>query len=240
MAPRVSKRPAGILPCNPELGRPPKKRPATAGGGADYSEHYPPTGAKALVFDCDGTLVDTMPAHFQAWMLTAAKYGLDFNREKLARFAGRAEQDIMAELFDEAGLQHSKIDAALGHKKKVYQDIIRKHPPRPIPPVLAIVCEGVRRGLPMAVVSGSCHEDVVAALEYAEVLEHFSVILGREDYCNGKPDPEPYLLAAAQLGLPPRFCVGYEDAEVAGIASIKAAGYMKAEMVKSFADYPTF
>lgn len=73
----------------------------------------------------------------------------------------------------------------------------------------------------MAVVSGSFREDVMHALEGANVKQFFSVILGREDYNNGKPDPEPYLLAAERLGIAPQLCVGYKDAQNAGLASIR-------------------
>lgn len=210
----------------------------SAAGQPDYSAHFPPQEAKALVFDCDGTIVDTMPNHFLAWMETAKAYGFHFDKIKFAQGAGRAEVDQMVDLYKEQGLTPIDFDVACEHKGNAYRALCREKPPPGIASVLAIIKEGQSRGLPMAVVSGSFREDVLLALESAGVKGCFQVILGREDYTKGKPDPEPYLLGASRLGVEPASCVGYEDAEVAGIASIRAAGYLKAEMVKDFKDYP--
>jgi len=206
----------------------------------DYSDHFPPVDAKALVFDCDGTIVDTMPNHFDAFMQTATEYGFKFTKELFLTEAGRGETDIIRDIFKGQGLAPIDFQAAVDYKKEAFKELCRVQPPSAIPPVMALIQEGKRRGLPMAVVSGSAKEMVIEALEAAGVKDDFEVIIGRQDYEKAKPDPEPYLLGAKMLGVEPKDCVGYEDAENAGIASILAAGYLKAEFVKDFKDYPLF
>lgn len=205
-----------------------------------YSCYFPPATAKALVFDCDGTLVDTMPNHFVAWMATSAEFGFHFDDQLFLAGAGRSEIDQMVDICCDQGLEPIDFEAAVQFKMKRFEAECDACPPKAIKPVHAIVIEGHRRELPMAVVSGSARADVLRALKGAGLEEYFSVILGREDYLKGKPDPEPFLSASALLGVEPSCCVGYEDARQAGMASIEAAGYFRAEMVRDYTDYPLF
>mmetsp|Transcript_842 Transcript_842/g.1322 ORF Transcript_842/g.1322 Transcript_842/m.1322 type:complete len:182 (-) Transcript_842:53-598(-) len=179
-----------------------------------------------------------MPTHLTAWIRTGTEYGFEFNKELLLKGAGRAEDEQLIEIFKNQGLEPIDFKKVVDRKFQIFKELCAKEHPPAIKAVIAVINEGKRRGLPMAVVSGSVREMVVGALEAVGVKDNFAIILGREDYNKGKPDPEPFLLAAEKLGVAPEDCVGYEDAENAGMASIKAAGYLKAEFVKDFLDYP--
>jgi HAD superfamily hydrolase (TIGR01509 family) len=173
----------------------------------------------AYLFDCDGTIADSMPVHFRAWTQATREHGGDFPEELFFAWAGMPIDVTVAKLNETLGYA-MPVAATVRRKEELYYTLIPEI--RPIASVVAHVTAQWGR-LPMAVVSGSPRASVERTLGSLGLLEKFAVVIGAEDYTRGKPAPEPFLLAAARLGVEPARCLVFEDAD-AGIQSAEAAG----------------
>jgi len=203
----------------------------------DYVHLYPPFSAAALVFDLDGTLVNNMPTLWKAWVATAGEFGFTFTKEDLLAGSSKPVEQWVVELCQAQGVERVDPEGAARFHEAIYRQSVQLSVPKPIQPVLAVVKEGARRGLPMAIVSDSLEEDVRAVLAANQLEGYFKAIVAREHFRQPKPHPEAYQLAARKLNVSPHLIVGYEDAP-AGMASLKSAGYMKTELVTEFVNYP--
>lgn len=175
---------------------------------------------KAYLFDCDGTVADSMPLHYIAWKRALAEYGCnDFTEQIFYAFGGMPVGAIVERLNQRDGLS-IPIDAFAQRKEGLYYGLI--HQLQPVPEVLEQI--HLRHGnIPLAVVSGSTRESVVASLDALGLLGLFDTLVCAGDYRHGKPDPEPFLLAAKRLGVAARECLVFEDADI-GIRAATAAG----------------
>ena len=183
-----------------------------------------------LIFDCDGTLADTMPLHYRAWRTTLDRAGYPtlFPESQFYAWAGVPAYEIFERLSQEHGVTLSL--AELTHEKEMtYQRLIPEL--TPIGPVVAEVWRfhGV---CPMGVVSGGMRELVEETLDILGIRACFDVVIGSGDVARGKPEPDGMLLAAKALGVEPRTCVVYEDA-AAGIEAARRAG-MRAVDITQF------
>ncbi|KAG1678058.1 hypothetical protein FOA52_000854 [Chlamydomonas sp. UWO 241] len=204
-----------------------------------------PSAAQGLVFDCDGTLVDSMELHFTAWHATCQlpQYGLTITRKLMGDHAG-VPIDRLFELVQElsevlSGQSAGEVDREefFAVLKDMYKTVHK--PATLIEPVMDIVRAAQARALPMAVCSGGTAWHVDQALTETGIKELFGAIVTSADVSKGKPNPEGFLLAAKKIGVPPELCVGYEDAKL-GLEAIEAAGFMKAVDVTVFPGYPLF
>ncbi|MEW5309156.1 MAG: hypothetical protein WDW38_001062 [Sanguina aurantia] len=194
-----------------------------------------PEGAKGLVFDCDGTLLDSMQTHFEAWRHTCRHFGIKLSAQTMVALAGKPVNEILDLI---SGTNNVSIDrqAFFDMKSQYYLDHAKEV--AVIESVVAIAREGAARGLPMAVASGGCREHVMEGLTSTGLLGLFAAVVCAEDVQRGKPAPDCFLLAASMIGVAPEVCVGYEDA-VLGMESIVAAGFMAAiDVTKALPDYP--
>jgi HAD superfamily hydrolase (TIGR01509 family) len=174
----------------------------------------------AFLFDCDGTIVDSMPLHYIAWTQALREHGCtDFTEELFYAMGGMPVADVVAELNRRDCLTMRLAEFA-HRKEELYYDLI--HQLQPVPEVLEVI-HAEHGKIPFAVVSGSTHESVVKSLEALDILDLFDTLVCAGDYARGKPDPEPFLLAASRLGVDPAECLVFEDAEV-GIQAATAAG----------------
>lgn len=173
----------------------------------------------ALVFDCDGTLVDTMPTHYIAWRNTLGQLGIDFPEDRFYSLGGVPATKIVAMLADEAGLS---IDAvAIAHEKELeYARCLTAADP--VHAVLDIASQ-YRGRKPLAVATGSPRWVADHALDLIGVGDWFDAIVTCEDVEHPKPAPDTYLEAAKRLNLNPADCLAFEDADP-GLASARAAG----------------
>jgi HAD superfamily hydrolase (TIGR01509 family) len=178
-----------------------------------------PERIKGLIFDCDGTIVDTMPVHYLAWCKALARHGLALPEERFYSFAGATSPSIVKKLAEEQGVACDP--AAVAHEKEdLYEASLRDL--EPIHNVVAIARrEKGRRKL--AVASGGRREAVRTSLEVIDVDHLFEIIVGMEDVKVGKPSPELFLMAAGLIGVPPEACLVYEDGDL-GIEAAKRAG----------------
>ncbi|MBM3845973.1 MAG: HAD family phosphatase [Verrucomicrobia bacterium] len=174
---------------------------------------------QGIVFDCDGTLADTMPIHWRAWEWTARKYDLRFTEERFYALGGVPAPDIVALLAKEQGL---KLDAvAIGHEKE--EEYLRRlQTVEPIPEVVNVAWEH-RGRIPMAVASGGTLPIIDMVLRRLGIRELFQAVVTSEQVTRQKPAPDIYLEAARRIGISPQHCRGYEDTDL-GIEAVRAAG----------------
>lgn len=191
--------------------------------------------AGGVIFDNDGTMVDSMPVHFAAYQEAVAKYGLRFPKPLFYAWAGAPASVIVATLKQEQGMPDVEVDALLAAKDEALTKLIQTV--RPIEPVVTLLRYAKMKGIPVALASGGEKKDVVASLVASGVdVASFDAFVTREDVKNGKPNPETFLLAAQRIGVDPSKCVGFEDGEK-GLQALRNAA-MVALDVRTFEGYP--
>lgn len=178
-----------------------------------------PPGTLGLVFDCDGTLVDSMPLHTRLWDECLASYGVRLPVGFIDLHAGKPTEVIVAIINRE---QSASIDPVEFLHLKEGRFRARLGEVGPIEPVVA-TARRYRGGLPMAVVSGGCRENVIESLKAIGALEWFDAILTADDPIAPKPAPDLFLAAAERLGVAAGRCHAFEDAD-AGIEAATGAG----------------
>jgi beta-phosphoglucomutase-like phosphatase (HAD superfamily) len=174
---------------------------------------------KGLIFDCDGTLADTMPLHWRAWQAIAARHKLHFPQDRFYALGGVPSRDILKMLGKEQGILLDPI-AVAREKEAEYLPLIAQV--EPINAVVGVARENYGK-VPMAVASGGTREIIGQVLERVGIRSLFDVIVTSEDIVNQKPAPDIFLEAARRIGVPPRFCRAYEDTDL-GLQAIRAAG----------------
>lgn len=173
----------------------------------------------ALIFDCDGTLADTMPAHYRAWVEILGPYGIAFPEERFYAMGGMPTGKILERLFGEVG----KVpDVELLTRRKEAAFVQKIAEVRPIEKVVAVARQG-RGVVPMAVASGGHRHMVEMTLRHIGIVEWFPVIVGAEDTVKHKPEPDVFLEAARRLHVEPGACTVYEDTDL-GIEAARRAG----------------
>ena len=178
-----------------------------------------PHSIKALIFDCDGTLVDTMPAHYVAWCEALKPHGLTLTNERFYALAGVPTVTIVELLAREQGIECNAIAIAT-EKDQRYLEVDIECPP--IEPVVEIARrEYGRRKL--AVASGNRSDIVRATLRGAEIEDLFEVVVGADHVARGKPAPDLFLHAAQLVSVKPFACLVFEDADL-GLEAGRAAG----------------
>ncbi|WP_370516987.1 HAD family hydrolase [Micromonospora sp. HM134] len=179
----------------------------------------PPGDFRAYLFDCDGTIVDSMPVHHLAWRAALDEWGCDLPEDLFYAWGGRPVADIVVDLNARHGLA-MPVDVVARRREDAYQSFLPQL--TAVPGVLAHI-ERAHRQVPFAVVSGSTRESVTASLTALDLLDRFDVLVCAEDYARAKPNPECYLLAARLLDVPPERCLVFEDTDL-GVAAATAAG----------------
>jgi beta-phosphoglucomutase family hydrolase len=179
-----------------------------------------PAGSfNAYLFDCDGTIVDSMPLHYVAWKKALREWNCEFREELFYAWGGRPTAEIIATLNQSQGLSMPVEDVA-SRKEEFYFKMLPEL--KAVPEVLEHI-EAQRGRIPFAVVSGSARDSVTASLETLKLLDRFETLVCAGEYKKSKPDPEAFLLAATKLGVPPKNCLVFEDTEM-GIQAATAAG----------------
>ena len=174
---------------------------------------------RGLIFDCDGTLVDSMPLHWRAWDTVCQRHGIEFSEERHYAMGGIPSRKILAMLKEEQGLDFDPLEVSR-EKEAAYLPLMPEV--GLIEPVVAIAREH-RGRIPMAVATGGRTQFIRPLLERLEIADWFSVLVTSDDVANPKPAPDTYLKAAALLGVPAEECRAFEDTDL-GMDSIRAAG----------------
>ena len=177
------------------------------------------TAPRGIIFDCDGTLADTMPLHWQAWQIIASRHGFHFPEDRFYSLGGVPSRDILKLLSQEQGLGLDPA-AVAREKEGEYLPLIAQ-----VEPINTVV--GVARAhfgrIPMAVASGGTRRVILHVLEHLGISDLFQTVVTSEDVTNQKPAPDIFLEAARRIGVPPAQCVAYEDTDL-GMRAIRAAG----------------
>lgn len=184
-----------------------------------------PDGIRGLIFDCDGTLVDSLPLHYAAWEETFAELGLACPLDFLLRHNGKPTDRIVTLYNAEFG---STIDVERFTKDKEQRTYVRLEQTPPIEPVAALA-RRYHGHLPMAVVSGSNRPNVERALRAAGLHKLFSVMLTADDGLPPKPAPDLFLEAARRIGVEPGACQVFEDAD-SGLEAARCAGMLATDV----------
>lgn len=183
------------------------------------SLQLPDADFRAIIFDCDGTLADNMPLHYEAWSRAMRDFGGHYPEDLFYEWGGVPTADIVARLNEKYGLS-MQVDPVVHRKEAYYRELIPRVMPHP--DVIALVREYAGR-LPLAVASGGHRDLVVRTLDALGIGGAFTVVVAAEDYERGKPAPDPFLLAAARMGVAPETCLVIEDT-VTGLQAAHAAG----------------
>jgi HAD superfamily hydrolase (TIGR01509 family) len=181
----------------------------------------PKNGFDAVIFDCDGTLVDSMPAHFEAWCEALSLYGAGgiFKEDVFLAMGGRPTRDIVVELNDEYDLHLDPETVALAKREA----FLRRLPTMTLIDEVAAFAESLRGKVPMAIASGGSRMVVEKTLHVVGISDWFDEVVTADDVSEGKPAPDVFLHAARLLGVVPSKCLAVEDAP-AGILAAQRAG----------------
>ncbi len=171
------------------------------------------------IFDCDGTIADTMPLHYRAWTRAMADFGGRFPEDLFYQWGGKPALKIVVELNALFGLCLDPAET-VRHKERYFLEQIPDV--RPVDAVMKIAAR-MRGVKPMAIASGGHHELVDATLCALGIFDWFEAVVCAGDYVCGKPDPEPFLLAAARMRVEPGDCIVFEDSPT-GIEAANRAG----------------
>jgi beta-phosphoglucomutase-like phosphatase (HAD superfamily) len=181
--------------------------------------------AKALIFDLDGTLVDSMPLHYEAWKEVCATKGLDFSEEEFYALAGVPSDRIFEIINERHGTDFEpKSDSLI--KEEVYLKKIDKL--KVIEPVLNLAIDNYGK-LPMSIGTGSPGQHSWEAVRVLGLDKYFSILISKNDVKEGKPNPETFLQCAAAMNVEPRFCQVFEDGDP-GIQAAKTAGMIATDI----------
>ena len=178
-----------------------------------------PAHIQGLVFDCDGTLADTMPLHWRAWSMVTQRHELHFPEDRFYSLGGVPTRDILKMLAQEQG--RSLDHLAVAHEKEeAYLPLMAD-----IEPIHAVVeiAKANHGKIPMAVASGGTQRIICDVLERLKIRHLFAAVVTSEDVVNQKPAPDIFLEAARRVGVDPKFCRAYEDTDL-GLTAIRAAG----------------
>jgi beta-phosphoglucomutase family hydrolase len=184
-----------------------------------------PAGSfKAYLFDCDGTIADSMPLHYMAWKKALAEWNCTFEEKLFYAWGGTPVAEIISSLNERQGLR-MPVEEVSSRKENLYLELLPQL--KAVPEVVEHI-DAQHGRIPFAVVSGSTRESVTASLVSLKLLDKFDTMVCAGEYKKSKPDPEAFLLAASKLGVAPETCLVFEDtdlgiqaAEAAGMASVK-------------------
>ena len=174
---------------------------------------------KGIIFDCDGTLADSMPLHWRAWQVVLARHRLHLPEERFYSLGGVPSQDILKMLSAEQGIALDPL-AVAREKEAEYLPLIAEV--GPINTVVGIARQNYRK-IPMAVASGGTRKVIEQVLDHLGIRRLFQAIITSEDVLKQKPAPDIFLEAARRIAVAPQFCRAYEDTDL-GMQAIRAAG----------------
>src|SRR5689334_22675803 len=197
-------------------------------------------GDISVIFDLDGTLVDSEPNYFEAGRQTLAGQGVtDFTWTDHERYVGISTQETIVRWKERYGLTAS-VDELLADKNRRYLELARAAT-RVYPEMRKFVELLAAEGVPMAVASGSSREAIEAILAGTGLDAHLRTVVSADEVTHGKPAPDIFLEAARRLGAAPADCVVLEDA-APGAAAAHAAGMrcVAIPYVPAQADAPDF
>jgi beta-phosphoglucomutase len=191
--------------------------------------------ASAVLWDMDGTLVDTAELHFTAWARLMQELNRPFTRAEFAATFGQRNPEIIDQLFGKGHFDAEEI-ARLGDRKEEMYRAAASQGVTLLPGVRELLAGLHAAGFKQAVASSAPRANLDLILHLTDTAGFFEAVVSMEDTQRGKPDPQVFLTGAERLGVPPARCVVVEDA-VAGVQAAKAGG-MKCIAVRFVGHHP--
>ncbi len=174
---------------------------------------------QGLIFDMDGTLLDTEPTHRKAWHQILSKYGLDTDQRAMIGMNGsptwRIAEAMLAAQGSDLNPHHLAAEKNALLKTMLFDSV------QPLPLIEVVKAYQGRR--PMAVGTGSEHALAESLLQHLGLRDYFSALVAADDVKRHKPEPDTFLRCAQLIGVPPERCVVFEDADY-GVQAARAAG----------------
>ena len=180
------------------------------------------TRTRAVLWDMDGTLVDSANYHWQAWRDTMASEDYPITHDQFLATFGQRNDSILRQWLG-AQVTSELIERVGDAKEALYRQHVRQQGIEPLPGVSQWVSRLLQQGWHQAIASAAPRKNVKTILEALHTADCFEAIVSAEDVHRGKPDPEVFLVAAAKLDVPPSQCIVVEDA-LHGIEAARAAG----------------
>ncbi len=176
----------------------------------------------ALIWDMDGTMVDTRQAHWLAWKQTLAAEKYDLDWETFLQSFGQRNDTILRSLLS-ADLSHTEVVRISDAKELMFRNVLKDQGVQLMPGSAQLIDQAATHGYPQAVVSSAPRRNLTTILEAINRVDTFAVVIGAEDVRQGKPHPEGFILAAGELVISPSNCIVLEDAP-AGLEAARRAG----------------
>ncbi len=186
---------------------------------------------KALIFDLDGTLSDSLPVHMATWNKLGDKYGFTFDPKILLEMTGRPTIEFAERVVEQYGLTE-KPEKLVKMKQESFWEMANLL--KPVDEVVSIVKANYGK-MPMAVGTGASRRSAEVQLKELNLAKYFVAIVSANDVTKHKPEPETFLECARLMGVEPQFCQVFEDGDL-GIAAAKNAGMMVTD-VRPFINY---
>ena len=176
----------------------------------DYHSIWKDPSIEGIVFDCDGTLADTMPIHWVAWQAVTQKYKLSFTEERFYSLGGVPPDEILALISGEQSVDLDA-DAVAVEKEDLYLTYL--HHVKPVNEVVA-VAHARHVEIPMGVASGTPRPVLETVLTHLNLLQLFHAWVGGNEVTRSKPAPDIFIEAARMIGVAPEKCLAYEDTDL--------------------------
>jgi len=187
--------------------------------------------AKALIFDLDGTLSDSLPVHMATWNKLGEEYGFTFDPNILHEMTGRPTIEFAVRVVEQYGLT-VKPEKLVKLKQESFWEMANLL--KPVDEVVSIVKASYGK-LPMAVGTGASRKSAEVQLKELKLIQYFDAIVSADDVTKHKPDPDTFLECARLMGVEPQFCQVFEDGDL-GITAAKKAGMMVTD-IRPFINY---
>ena len=186
---------------------------------------------KALIFDLDGTLSDSLPVHLATWNKLGEIYGFTFDPNILLEMTGRPTIEFAVRVVEQYGL-NEKPEKLVKMKQESFWEMANLL--KPVDEVVSIVKANYGR-IPMAVGTGASKRSAEVQLKELDLAKYFVAVVSANDVTKHKPEPETFLECARLMGVEPQFCQVYEDGDL-GIEAAKQGGMMVTD-VRPFTNY---
>ena len=176
---------------------------------------------RAFIFDMDGTLIDNMRYHTEAWRTLMGENGLEFDERRfLVETAGQTNREIIPGVF--GAMSNERLSELALRKEELYREVYFPHR-KPIPGLIDFLEKARSLGIKMAVATAASPANMGFILDGLDLRKYFNALTTAADVQRGKPDPEIFLLSATRLGVEPANALVFEDA-LFGFEAARRAG----------------